>query len=221
MFVDRYSPGSILILGVPVDVENLDRLLAALEYASRVARVEYVLHHEVPEEVRFTVNPFKHGRLIVSRSAYRVSLHVPLILGVPVGGDLDCFALMGAVAVGDYTVSSRVSKELEYEVNMYLASAWRTGFASIEEVKKLAPRYGDAGAIVEYLLRRNVDCEELLQLAREYGRELKPVDHEVRGGVAVAKEAPPEGFGLSMAWLLTWITGAPVAVVKKRFPWKD
>jgi len=38
---------------------------------------------------------------------------------------------------------------------------------------------------------------------------LRPVDHEVRGGVAVAKEAPPEGFELTMAWLLTWITGHP------------
>jgi len=73
---------------------------------------------------------------------------------------------------------------------MHLATARRTGFGSIEEVKELAPRYGGAGAIVEYLLRRNVGCEELVELARGYGGELKPVDHEVRGGVAVAKEAP-------------------------------
>jgi len=212
MFVDRFSPSSIFILDVPVDAENPGRLLAALEYASGVARVEYVVHDEVPEEIRFAVDPFRHGRLRVNRSAYRVSLHVPLLLDVPVGGDLDCFALIGAVIEGDDTVSGRVSKELEYEVNMHLASAWRTGFASIEEVKKLAPRYGGAGAIVEHLLRRNAGCEELLQLAREYGGELKPVDHEVRGGVA--KEAPPQGFALTTAWLLTWVTGAPVAVLK-------
>jgi len=210
MLTEQYRPQKIYVLDIPIDVRNPARAVRTIEEVSKSAGVEYVDHHEVPDEALRLVTA---GILRPYKSAYKMSLHVPKTLGV-LNSELEYFAIIGAVADGDSTVSDMVSKELEYEVNAYVDSAWKAGFKTIDEVKNLTPKYGNAGAIVQFLLQHNIDYGEFLDLAQRYGEELKPADYEVRGNVVVAREIPKEGFGWKMSWLLSWITGVPIAVVK-------
>jgi len=210
MLAEQYRPQKIYVLDIPVDVRNPAKAVRTVEEVSKSVAVEYVDHHEVPDEALSLVTA---GLLRLYKSAYRMSLHVPEALGA-LNSELEYFAIIGAVADGDSTVAEMVSKELEYVVNTYVDSAWKAGFRTIEEVKNLTPKYGNAGAIVQFLLQHNVGYDEFLDLAQRYGEELKPVEYEVKGSVVVAREIPKEGFGWKMAWLLCWLTGAPVAVVK-------
>jgi len=210
ILTEQYRPQKIYVLDIPIDIRNPARAVQTIEEVLKSAEIQYVDHHEVPNEALSLVTA---GVLRPYKSAYEMSLHVPKMLSA-LNSELEYFVVIGAVADGDYSVAGVVSKELEYEVNTYVDSAWKHGFREIEEVKNLTPKYGNAGAIVQFLLQHNIDCNEFLDLAQRYGEELEPVDHEVRGHVVVAKEIPKEGFGWKMAWLLCWLTGAPIAVVK-------
>jgi len=208
--VQQFKLQKVYILDIPIDVRNPSKAVWVLEEVSRCVNVEYIDHHEVPPEAS---NLVIRGILRLYKSAYKMTLHIPKELGV-LNSELEYLALIGATADGDSTVADMVPRELEYVVNTYVDSAWKVGFRTIDEVKNLMPKYGNAGAVVHYMLERNIGYDELLELAEKYGKELKPVDYEVRGNVVVAKEVPPEGFGWKMSWLLSWLTGAPIAVVK-------
>jgi len=210
MFVEQYRPQKVYVLDIPIDVRNPAKAIQTIEEVSRVAEIRYVDHHEAPTDAS---NLVVHGILKLYQSAYEMTLHIPKLLGA-VNSELEYFALIGATADADPVVADMVPKELEYVVNTYVDSAWKVGFRNIEEVKNLTPRYGNAGAVVQYLLKKNVGYDEFLELAEKYGRELKPVEYEVKGSIVIAKEIPAEGFGWKMAWLLSWLTGAPIAVVK-------
>jgi len=210
MFVEQFKPQKIYVLDIPIDVRNPTRVLQIIEEVSRSAEIEYIDHHEAPPEATTLIS---REVLKLYRSAYRMTLHIPNTLGV-LSPELEQFAIIGATADADSTIASMVSKELEYKVNTYVDSAWKLGFRSIEEVKNLTPKYGNAGAIVQYMLEKNIGYNEFLELAERYGKELKPVDYEVKDNIVIAKEIPAEGFGWKMAWMLSWLTNVPIAIVK-------
>ncbi|MEM1820186.1 MAG: hypothetical protein QXU64_01170 [Thermofilaceae archaeon] len=207
------APGtvSLYVLDIPVNVQDpLKFINAVTAYTFGGGRVMFIDHHGHSQHV---AHLFGAGvNVILQPTSFDMSLYIPRVLN-NVDRDKEMYALIGAISDFDVSVTGRVSPSLEEDVTEYLDVAFKQKLQKLPEVAQHAPRYGNIGALVEYLIERNVSAEELLEMGREHGQPVPLLKHEVRGEVVYAVEMPPPGLAWKCAAKLSRYTSAPLAVV--------
>jgi len=210
MLVQKHAPAGILTLDIPVDSRNPARFVDALSrYVDMGIRVLYVDHHDATQHHAAL---FKRGASVVLfPSSNLMSMYIPTILNA-VNSEVKKFALIAATADYDEFVADEVSPQLEEDVEQ-LDVAWKGKLRELEPVKRLAPEYGNVGALVQYMIDVNASPEDLLMMGREYGKPVPDVKYEIVGDVVVGTEPAPQGLGWKVASKLARVAQAPVAVV--------
>jgi len=210
ILVGEYNPSKTYLLDIALPKYQVLKASTILTELSKTTKIELIDHHELPESADKLI---PSEILKIFESSYEMTMYLPRKLRT-VTPEIEKFALIGAVSDADHTVADKTPKTLEYQVNMYLDYAWKATFKKNEEIAKHIPRHGSAGAIVQYILEKNLGPEDLLKMAEANEGKLKLLKHKIIGNVVVATEIPPEGLGRKSAWLLMFETDVPVAIVK-------
>jgi len=206
----------LYILDLPIDADRpLQYIQTLTQYT--LGKVVWIDHHGHSEYVS---KLYEAGIItFLAPTSYEMSLYLPKLYG-RVDSEIEKWALIGALADFDESIADKVNTELEIAVAEHLDQYWKFGMNSIEEVKKLTPKYGNVGAKVKYILDKGLTPDKLLEKAKEATQPLPvPENYEVIGDVVMLRE-PPERPGIQwkLAWKLTCITGAKVAVIPVKVP---
>jgi len=222
LLFQQYTPSDVVMLDIPIDSRNPRKFVDALSRYTYTTnnpitnspmyigtRILYIDHHDItPYHAELFIRSIN---VVMLPTSYQMSMYIPSILNIT-DADIEKFALIAATADYDETIADRVSTELEEDIEL-LDTAWKGKLREIDEVKNLSPKYGNVGAVVQYLLEKNVGPEDLLKLAREYGSPVPSIKYDIIGNIVIATDLTPQGLGWKIASKLCRITQTPIAVV--------
>jgi len=154
-----------------------------------------------------------------------VKLGLPVDLGVydPV---FEKFALLGSVADNDQNVSAMTSREFEEFVNRVVDAVHKGPMRQyLREIGISIETYGNTGAEIVFVVDRlNLDYDKYIEVIKELEPRIPPdqrlppapLHYRSLQYVVVAdaeQNRIASGLMWKFAWLLTYTTGAPAAVV--------
>jgi len=220
--------GAIITIDIPPATElqrraeNLDTIRQVTTAGATVIIYDQYDHAE-PEYWQQLRDVGAITRLYWDGMSVKLGLAVDLGVYDPV---FERFALLGSVADNDQNVSAMTSREFEEFVQRVVDAVHKFVMPQyLREQGISIEQFGSTGAEVYYVVERlNLDYDRYLQLIRELEPRIPPnqrlppaplhyrsLQYVVVADAEQNRIAP--GLMWKFAWLLTYTTGAPVAVV--------
>lgn len=207
------QPGSlnVMVIDIPIDVQAPKAFVDALsQYPFAGSQLWFIDHHGHSEWTRLLA---ASGVFVnIQPTSYDMSLAVPRAFGVE-DEELRKWALIAAVGDFDESIADQVPISLEEDVCDYLDPAWKFEFKKIPDVARAVATYGNVGAIVKWILDRNIGPDELLAIAHQHSSGVPDLAYDVKGHVAVVTQEPPTGLAWKAIAKVCRRTNAPVGTI--------
>jgi len=205
----------LYIFDIPIfEEKGKDAEAAFKEVLEAGVDVWYIDHHG---HNPYISNIAKMGvKTIIFGGAYDMAMYLPRMYDI-VDDFVEKWAFIGAIADFDWSISWRVTRELESYVCEHLDQAMKTQRKKLMEVLNLPqkPEWGEAGSLIYGIVQKRVEPEEMIEAARKIVQPIElPPNYKVFRDIVVFLPERPKQYGLiwKLLWKATYVTQTKVGV---------
>jgi len=204
----------LYVLDIPVDIQKPLQFIETVKQYT-IGKVTFIDHHG---HNQYTYMMYREGiNVVITGTSFDMTMYIPRLLNVA-DKELEQWAIIAATADFDSSVIEKISGNIEEAVLEYLDQAWKFELEKLPEISQNIPRYGKVGAIVNWIIRRNMGPQEFLEYARNITKPIEVPEYNVRGHVAYTITPPKPGLAWKVAWKICLLSGAKVGVVYAESP---